>query len=118
MYVTDANNYRVQKFDADESFLAAFGSIGQGDGQFIAGPYGLAVDAAGNVYASDTTGRVQKFDASGRFVDGWNQTGANRVRSLSPQPCPGDSVQGIVRDRQAQGGRPREARPKVPTVRT
>jgi WD40-like Beta Propeller Repeat len=41
---------------------------GSGAGQF-AGAEGLAVDAAGNVYAKETNNvRVQKFDSAGRFV--------------------------------------------------
>jgi DNA-directed RNA polymerase subunit RPC12/RpoP len=32
----------------------------------------VAVDAGGHVYASDETRRVQRFDASGRFLNTWN----------------------------------------------
>ncbi len=80
VYATDPNNHRVQRFDPDGNFLAAFGSIGQGTGQFISGPYGLSVDASGSVYASDLIGRVQKFDgSSGRSVGGWKVAGVSRL---------------------------------------
>ena len=44
VYATDPGNYRLQRFDTEGNFLGAFGSIGQGQGQFISGPYELAVD--------------------------------------------------------------------------
>ena len=72
VYVVDSRNYRVQRFSADGEFLTKWGSRGSGDGQFkwateIA--TGVAVDRAGNVYVLDvTSGRVQKFSASGQFL--------------------------------------------------
>ena len=54
-------NSRIQKFLADGSFLAKWGSKGNGDGQFLA-PSGIAVDAAGNIYVGDMGNhRIQKF---------------------------------------------------------
>lgn len=72
VYVVDSRNYRVQKFSTSGQFLTKWGSEGSGDGQFkwateIAA--GIAVDRAGNVYLLDiTSGRVQKFSASGQFL--------------------------------------------------
>ena len=37
--------------DAAYEFITKWGSIGSGDGQFVAGPLGLAVDSLGYVYA-------------------------------------------------------------------
>lgn len=74
--VTDAGNHRVQRFDADGKFQAAYGGRGAGDGLF-AEPVGIAVDRSGNIYVADTWNkRVQKLDANGRFmaqfpVAGW-----------------------------------------------
>ena len=83
VYVTDPGNSRLQRFDTEGSFLGAFGSIGQGQGQFISGPHGLAVDGNGNVYASDLTGAVQKFDGpSVRVLAKWEKTGATRLIAL------------------------------------
>jgi sugar lactone lactonase YvrE len=79
-YVSDAENKRIQKFDPAGKWLLAFGSEGNGDGQFAAispesvgtGPGGLAVDAVGNLYVADTWNhRIQKFDSEGRFVAKW-----------------------------------------------
>lgn len=69
IYVAD--QYRIQVFDNDGDFLRAFGSRGNGNGQFrnLCGTAGVAVDAAGSVYVSDWGNhRVEKFDRGGRFV--------------------------------------------------
>jgi DNA-binding beta-propeller fold protein YncE len=79
VYVTDPNNHRVQKFDADGTFRGAFGTEGSEMGQFTNGPYGLAVDRQGNIYASDLSGTIQKFDAGFKPLASWRDTGASRV---------------------------------------
>jgi len=67
-YVSDTGNRRVQHFDRERRFVAAWGEFGSGDGQFVY-PSGIAVDAAGNVFVSDfLRDDVQKFDADGRFL--------------------------------------------------
>ena len=58
---------------ADVSFVRTIGSAGLGARQ-IGGPYGLAVDGAGNVYVADGAGnRIDVFSSSGSFVEafGW-----------------------------------------------
>ncbi|MCC6349421.1 MAG: hypothetical protein IT347_07510 [Candidatus Eisenbacteria bacterium] len=55
--------------------LFAFGGSGTGDGQFQT-PYGMAFDAAGDVYVCDYVGvRIEKFDASGNFLFSWPTPG-------------------------------------------
>ena len=49
VYVFEAGNFRIQKFDSIGNFITTWGSQGGGNGQF-ANPRGLAVDALGNVY--------------------------------------------------------------------
>jgi hypothetical protein len=95
-YVTDANEFRVQKFDSSGGFLRAWGKdvggpgvdlctvpancqVGsQGDtqgGHFAAnGPAGVAIDGA-DVYVVNAAsgGRIQEFDASGAFVRAWGK---------------------------------------------
>jgi DNA-binding beta-propeller fold protein YncE len=82
VYVTDPNNNRVQKFDADGTFLAAFGTSGREPGQFTQGPYGLAVDRMGNIYTAELDGTIQKFDAAFRPLARWTSTGASRLISV------------------------------------
>ncbi len=75
VYVTDAGNYRVQKFDSAGKFLAKWGTEGSADGQFEE-PGGIAVDAAGNVYVVDSRNySIQKFDSNGNFLLKWGSQG-------------------------------------------
>jgi len=79
VYVTDPLNSRIQKFDPNGTFLAAIGSHGDQPGQFSQGPYGLAVDTQGNIYASDLAGSIQKFDSSGHVLSKWRVGGQSRL---------------------------------------
>lgn len=73
VFVSDFNS-RIQKFDANGTFLTQWGSRGKGDGQFLSSPDGLAVDKAGNVYAADGYNhRIQKFDNQGNFLGAWGK---------------------------------------------
>ena len=75
VYVADAYNYRVEKFDSDGNYLAQWGSIGTGPGQFYE-PVGVAVDSSNNVYVADNFNRnVQKFSGSGDYVTQWGVSG-------------------------------------------
>jgi sugar lactone lactonase YvrE len=66
LYVTDAANWRVQKFSLSGQWEATFGSEGTGDGQFTKDARGIAVDQSGNVYASDIGGnRIIKWAPNG-----------------------------------------------------
>ncbi|MEP6901032.1 MAG: hypothetical protein ABJA66_04735 [Actinomycetota bacterium] len=56
-----------------ENFLLTFGSAGLGEGQFK-NASALAVGKDGSIYVGDGTLRIQKFDASGKFVKLWNVT--------------------------------------------
>jgi DNA-binding beta-propeller fold protein YncE len=70
VYVVDANNSRVEKFDASGAYLSQFGSAGSGDGQ-LSGPQGIAVDPTDHsLYVADTSdNRVEHFDDTGAFLD-------------------------------------------------
>lgn len=68
LWVLDAGNFRVQSFDLDGRFLHAFGSVGNGLGQF-ARPRGLAVDREGLVYVCDSAFcNVQVFRPDGALL--------------------------------------------------
>lgn len=67
-YVADTGNFRIQKFGPDRSFLLAWGSEGEGDGQFLA-VSSIAVGPDGTVYVSDENrAHIQAFDPDGRFL--------------------------------------------------
>jgi len=56
-------------------FLTTWGSSGTTNGKFQA-PFGVATDAAGNVYVADCqVNRVQKFSADGEYKTQWGTTG-------------------------------------------
>jgi sugar lactone lactonase YvrE len=68
IYVIDTGNFRVQKFAPDRTFLLAWGSEGEDDGQFL-GAGSIAVGGDGTVYVADETRHdVQKFDGQGRWL--------------------------------------------------
>ena len=61
VYVADWGNSRIQVFDGEGRFLAAWGGIGSDAGE-LNGPNSLVLDGAGNVYVTDDgNDRVQKF---------------------------------------------------------
>ncbi|MGZ5361357.1 MAG: hypothetical protein ACXWZW_07055 [Solirubrobacterales bacterium] len=101
VYVPEFTNQRVQKFDSNGNFLRAWGrdvvSAGPGDignsfeicvagvdtckagvggglgGEFNL-PFGVATDAASNVYIADADNRrIDKFDSSGNFLRAWGR---------------------------------------------
>lgn len=58
LYVLDAGNFRVQKFDSQGNFLSSIGRQGQGPGEFRS-PEWIEIGRQGNVYVSD--GRIRNL---------------------------------------------------------
>jgi hypothetical protein len=104
VYVTDALNNRIQKFDSNGNFLRLWGddvvSTGPGNtggfeicvagvdtckvgvqgslGGELKNPRGIAVDSQGNVYVGDTqNSRIEKFDSNGNFLRAWGNNVIN-----------------------------------------
>ncbi|MBD0306003.1 MAG: hypothetical protein ICV76_05560 [Nitrospiraceae bacterium] len=89
VYVVDMGNHRVQKFDTSTNVLPQLltkwgGGLGPGHASSLqsqeAGqlrsPWGIAVDADGDVYVSDTGNhRIQKFDREGNYITQWGGFG-------------------------------------------
>ena len=62
IFVNDAFNYRVQKFDATGRFIKSYGFLGDNLGGFVR-PKGLDIDNEGHLYVADNAfENVQIFD--------------------------------------------------------
>jgi DNA-binding beta-propeller fold protein YncE len=91
------HNNRIQKFTGAGVFLAQWGSQGSGDGQFggafLGGPWGAAVDAAGNVYAVDYGNhRVQAFTSTGTYLSQWGTQGSGSGQFFFPYSVATDAA--------------------------
>jgi DNA-binding beta-propeller fold protein YncE len=94
VYVTDYYGNRVVKYDASGNFLLTWGwGVTDGAGQLekcadscqpgiqgksngeFSNPTTIAIGPGQDVYVADTTGRVQKFDASGNYLSQFGSYG-------------------------------------------
>lgn len=79
IYAVNTFQSKVIKFDLNGNIILEWGSLGSGNGQFVA-PTGITVDPDGNVYVIDTgNNRIQKFDESGNFLAKWNFVGGDGI---------------------------------------
>jgi len=68
VFVSDTWNNRIEEFDADGTFIRAFGEAGDGPGYF-ARPKGISIDGDGHVWVADAMqNRVQVFTPEGRLL--------------------------------------------------
>lgn len=68
-------NARILEYSADGKKIREWGTPGTGPGQFRL-PHSVQVDENGVVYVADReNGRVQRFDAQGKYIDEWNKYG-------------------------------------------
>src|SRR5262245_9247328 len=90
IYVSDGFTERtsgiVQKFSSSGVFQLAWGTAGSGNGQFLNGSGGVAVDSAGNVYATDLGNhRIEKFTSGGSFIMSWGSSGTGNGQFSAPE---------------------------------
>lgn len=85
IYVNDAFNYRVQKFDPQGKFVKSYGFHGDNVGGFVR-PKGIAIDREGHLYVADAGfANVQIFDEeSGNLLLFFGGTGDNPDSMLLP----------------------------------
>ncbi len=76
VFVADQLGFVIQKFDAEGTLEAEWGSYGSAHGQF--GPIGgIATDAGGDLYVVDSShNRIQKFGPNGNFITAWGHRGS------------------------------------------
>ena len=78
VYVADTFNDRIQKFDANGTFLFEIDDR-------LRKPSGVATDAAGNLYVADThRNRIRKYDSTGQFLTEFGSQGAGNGQFESP----------------------------------
>jgi hypothetical protein len=77
VFVSDLRNNRVQQFDADGKFVAAFTVSGQ--------PGGIAVDGGGTIYVSlFDKDRIGAYSREGKPLREWGETGRGAGQFKSP----------------------------------
>jgi uncharacterized protein (TIGR03663 family) len=91
IYVADTWNHRIQKFDLEGKLLLQWGTFGDTQGATIGqenvfyGPRDIAVDAAGDLYVTDTGNkRVMKFSPEGKFLGQWGGFGLQSGQFQEP----------------------------------
>ena len=76
-YISDGyGNSRVLKFSKEGKLLKQWGKKGKGEGEFNL-PHSIVLDAKGRVFVGDReNNRIQVFDADGKFITQWKESGA------------------------------------------
>lgn len=70
------SNERIVKFSKDGKFIAAWGTSGDGAGEFST-MHALVVDKQGRLLVGDRGNqRIQLFDQNGKYITEWKQFGA------------------------------------------
>jgi DNA-binding beta-propeller fold protein YncE len=89
VYVVDATNNNVQKFDGYGNYVLGWGSYGQDKGQFL-NPEDVNVGPDERVYVADSRNRrIQVFTTDGEFITLWD----------TPNPGPlSDRARGVAFD--------------------
>ena len=74
-HVKNGAHSRLTKFAADGTFIARFGSTGQGHLQLSA-PHAIALDTEGRLFIGDRdNNRIIIWDQDGNYIDQWTQFG-------------------------------------------
>jgi DNA-binding beta-propeller fold protein YncE len=74
VFVGDAGNNVVEKFDADGGFISTIDGSTTPQGHFVS-LAGVAVDQSGNLWTADAgTSNIDEFNATGAFVRQWTDT--------------------------------------------
>lgn len=100
IYVCDGFSERtsgiVQKFNSSGVFQLAWGTSGSGNGQFLNGAGGVAVDSAGNVYVTDLGNhRIEKFTSGGSFISSWGSSGTGNGQFSAPEGIAIDATDNV-----------------------
>ena len=85
VYVADAYNNRVEKFDGNGNYLTQWGSYGSGNGQFD-DPVGIASGQQQQCLCGRLhNNRVEKFDSNGNYLTQWGSYGSGNGQFSLPK---------------------------------
>ncbi|HZE69335.1 MAG TPA: NHL repeat-containing protein [Pyrinomonadaceae bacterium] len=71
IFVADTNNWRIEKFSPNGTYITSIGTKGTGYGQ-LAEPNGIAIDRAGNIYVAEVSNHsVRKLAPDGMSIADW-----------------------------------------------
>jgi len=91
VYVVDAANYRIQKFDSTGKFLAKWGTPMYGNGWSGPSSY-VAIDSSGNVYVTNPGLHwITKFSSNGTLLAKWGTPGSGDGQFSYPEGVAVDS---------------------------
>ena len=84
VWVTDYDNHRIARFDADGQLMTAWGIYGLRPGE-LSTPADIAIDEAGRVYVADAgNNRIQVFTPDGRLLAATKKSGPGSSPMLNP----------------------------------
>jgi hypothetical protein len=66
IFIIDAGNFRIQKYNKDGKYIQSIGRQGQGPGEFER-PSSLYLDSENNIYVEDSGQKVHIFNKEGEF---------------------------------------------------
>jgi len=88
-------NSRIEKFANDGTYLAQWGTSGNGDGQFK-GPVRIAIGPGANIFVVDNgNSRVEAFTLGGAFIAKWGGPGTSTGQFNNPIGIAVDGAGGI-----------------------
>ena len=90
LYVLDAGDSKVKKFDSNGNLILFWGSVGTTDGQ-LKNPSGIFVDAKHVHVADKGNSRIVTFDKNGNFERIWGNSGIESQSLRSPEDVAVDS---------------------------
>ena len=85
IFIVDALNYRIQKFDSTGNFITKWGSEGNANTLFGREIRDIAVDSSGNIFVVDQGNScIKKFDNNGNFLLKWGSQGTGDGNFQTP----------------------------------
>ncbi|MFC1476863.1 NHL repeat-containing protein [candidate division KSB1 bacterium] len=79
IYILDAGNFRIQKFDKDGKYITTIGSEGQGPGELM-NPAGMCIDEENRIFVTDIeNNRVQIYSTDGNDISSFPMNRSIRI---------------------------------------